>query len=111
LSSSLLFKNTKTKIQRTIILPVVLYGCETWSITLQEICRLRVFDNRVLRRICGPKRKEVTGQWRQLHNEALTDLYSSPNIIQVTKSRRIRWVGYAACMGERRCIQGFGGKP
>jgi len=70
-----------------------------------------VFENRVLRRICGPKRKEVTGEWRQLHNEELTDLYSMPNIIQVTKSRRIRWVGHAAHMGERMSIQGFGGKP
>jgi len=69
-----------------------------------------VFENRVLRRICGPKRKEVTGEWRQLHNEELTDLYSSPNIIQVIKSR-IRWAGHAAHMGERRSIQGFGGNP
>ena len=88
-----------------------MYGCENWSLTLKEECRLRVFENRVLRRICGPKRKEVIGQWRQLHNEELTYLYSSPNIIQVTKSRRIRWAGHAARVGERRCIQGFGGKP
>jgi hypothetical protein len=108
LSSCLLSKNTKTKIQRTIILPVVLYGCETWSFTLQEICRLRVFENRVLRRICGPKRKEVIQEWRQLHNEDLTDLYSSPNVIQVTKSR-IRWAGHAARM--ERCTQGSCGKP
>ena len=92
------------KIHRTTILPVVLYGCETWSFTLQEKCRLTVFENRVLRRICGPKRKEVTGEWRQLHNEELNVLYSTPNIIQVTKSRRIRWVGHAAHMGERMCI-------
>jgi hypothetical protein len=70
-----------------------------------------VFENRVLRRICGPKRKEVTGKWRHLENEELTGLYSSLNIIQVTKSRRIRWAGHTACMGERRCIQGFSGKP
>jgi hypothetical protein len=90
LSSCLLSKNTKAKIHRTIILPVVLYGCETWSFTLQEIYTLRVSENRVLRRICGPKRKEVTGEWRQLHNEELTDLYSPSYIIHVTKSRRIR---------------------
>jgi hypothetical protein len=71
-------------------LPVVLYGCETWSHTLREEHRLRVFENRVLRRIFGPKRDEVTGEWRRLHNEELHDLYSSPNIIRVIKSRRTR---------------------
>jgi hypothetical protein len=71
LSSSLLSKNVKTKIYRTIILPVVLYGCETWSFTLREECRLRVFENRVLRRIFGPKRDEVTGEWGRLHNKEL----------------------------------------
>jgi hypothetical protein len=71
LSSSLLYKNVKIKINRTIILPVVLYGCETWSFTLREECRLRVFENRVLRRILGPKRDEVTGEWRRLHNKEL----------------------------------------
>jgi hypothetical protein len=75
LSSSLLSKNTKIKIYRTVILPVVLYGCETWSVTLREEYRLRVFENRVLRRIFGPKRDEVTGEWRRLHNEELNDLY------------------------------------
>jgi hypothetical protein len=83
LSSSLLSKNTKTKIYRTINLPVVLYGCETWSLTLREERRLRVFENRVLRRIFGPKRNEATGEWRRLHNEELNDLYSTPNIIRV----------------------------
>jgi len=68
LSSSLLSKNLKIKIYRTIILPVVLYGCETWSLTLREERRLRVFENRVLRRIFGPNRDEVTGEWRKLHN-------------------------------------------
>jgi hypothetical protein len=67
------------------------YGCETWSFTLREERRLRVFENRVLRRICGPKRDEFTGEVRQTHNEELTDLYSSPNIIRVIKSRRMRW--------------------
>jgi hypothetical protein len=71
----LLYKNTKIKIYRTIILPVVLYGCETWSLTLREEHRLRVFGNRVLRGIFGPKRDEVTGEWRRLHNEELNDLY------------------------------------
>jgi hypothetical protein len=85
LSSSLLSKNTKIKIYRTIILPVVLYGCETLSLTLREEHRLRVFENKVLRRIFGPKRDEVTGEWRRLHNKELNDLYSSPNIIWVIK--------------------------
>jgi hypothetical protein len=84
------------------MLPVVLYGCETWSLTLGEEQRLRVFENRVLRRILGPKRDEVTGKWRRLHNEELNDLYSSPNIIRVIKSRRIRWAGHVAHMGEKR---------
>ena len=83
----MLSKNVKIKIYRTIILPVVLYGCESWSLTLREECRLRVFENRVLRRIFGPKRDEVTGEWRRLHNEELYDLYSSPDIIRLTKSR------------------------
>jgi hypothetical protein len=102
LSSSLLSKNTKIKIYRTIILPVVLYGCETWSLTLREEHRLRLFENRVLRRIFGPKRDGVTREWRRLHNEELNDLYSSPNIIRVIKSRRMRWVGHVAPMGEGR---------
>jgi hypothetical protein len=76
-----LSRNTKIRIYKTIILPVVLYGCETWSLTLREEYRLRVFENRVLRRIFGPKRDEVTGGWRILHNEELHNLYSSPSII------------------------------
>jgi hypothetical protein len=92
-----------------VILPVVLYGCETWSLTLREQSRLRVFENRVLRRIFGPKRGEVTGEWRKLHNEEFSDLYCSPNIVRVIKVRRLRWVGHVAHMGER-CIQGFGGE-
>jgi len=86
LSYSLLSKNLKSKIYRTIILPVVLYGCETWLLTLREERRLRVFENRVLRRIYGPKRDEVTGEWRKLHNEELNDLYCSPNIVRVIRS-------------------------
>ena len=85
LSSSLLSKNLKIKIYRTIILPVVLYGCETWPLTLREEHRLRVFGNRVLRRIFGPKRDGVTGEWRKLHNEELNDLYSSPKNVRVVK--------------------------
>ena len=82
-SCRLLSKNLKIRIYRTIILPVVLYGCKTWSLTLREERRLRVFENRVLRRVFGPKRDEVTGEWRKLHNEELNDLYSLPNIVRV----------------------------
>ena len=85
LSSRLLSKNLKIKIYRNIILPLVLYECETWSLTLWEERKLRVFENMVLRRIFGPRRHEVTGEWRRLHNEELNDLYSSPNIVRVIK--------------------------
>jgi len=88
LSSRLLSKNLNIKIYRTIILPVVLYGCEAWSLTLREEGRLRVFENWVLRRVFGPKRDEVTGEWKKLHNEEVNDLYSLPNIVRVVKSRR-----------------------
>jgi hypothetical protein len=81
----LLSKNLKIKIHKTKILPVCLYGCETWSLTLREEHRLRVFENRVLRRISGPKRDEATGEWRKLHNKELNDLYSSTNIVRVIK--------------------------
>ena len=94
----------KIKIYRTIILPVVLYGCETWSLTLREEHRLRVFENRVLRRIFGPRRDGVTVDWRKLHNEELNDLYSSSNIVQVIKSRRMRWAGHVARMEEGRGV-------
>jgi hypothetical protein len=104
LSSRLLSRNAKIKIYKTIILPVVLYVCETWSLTLREELRLRVFENRVLRRIFGPKRDEVTGEWRKMHNEELHILYSSPDIIRQIKSRRMRWEGHVARMGEERKV-------
>ena len=105
-------QNLKVKIYRTIILPVVLYGCETWSLTMWEEHRLRVSENRVLRRIFGPKRDGVTGEWRKLHNEELNDLYSSPNIVRVIKSRRMRWVGHVAGMeGGRGVHKVLVGKP
>ena len=94
-------KNLKIKIYRTIILPVVLYGCETLSLTLREERRLRVFENKVLRRILGPKRDEETGEWRKLHNEEVNDLYCSPNNAGVIKWR-MEWAGHVARMGKRR---------
>jgi len=99
LSSRLLSKNLKIKIYRTIILPVVLYGCESWSLTLREERKLRVFENMVLRRIFVPRSDEITGELWRLHNEELNDLYSSPNIVRVIKSRRMRWAGHV----ERMC--------
>jgi hypothetical protein len=97
-------RNVKVKIYKTIILPVVLHGCEPWSLILWEEHRLRVFENRVLRRIFGRKRDEVTGEWRKLHSEKLRNLYSSPHIIRQVKSRRMRWVGHVAHMGEERNV-------
>jgi hypothetical protein len=92
----------KIRIYKTIILPVVLYGCETWSPTLREEHRQRVFENRVLRRIFGPKRDEMTGEWRKLYDKKLRDLYPLPSIIRILKSRRMRWAGHVARMGEKR---------
>jgi hypothetical protein len=81
---------------------VILYGCETWSLTLREEHRLRVFEKNVLKRIFGPKRDEVTGAWKKLHNEELHDLYSSPSKIRIMKSMRMRWAGHVVRMGEKR---------
>jgi hypothetical protein len=87
-----------------------LYGPETWSLTLREEHRLRVFENRVMRRIFGLKRDEVMGEWRKLHTGELHNLYSSPGIIRQIKSRRMRWAGHVACMEGEKCVWGFGGK-
>jgi hypothetical protein len=112
LPSRLLSKNVKVKIHKTIILLVVLYGCETWSLTVREEHRLRVFDNRVLRRIFGLKRNELMGGWGELHNEELHDLYSSPSIIRIIKSRRMRWSGHVArILEERNLYSVLVGKP
>ena len=105
-------KTLTIKIYSTIILPVVLYECETWSLTLREERKMRVFENMVLRRIFGPTKDEVTGEWRRLHNEELNDLYSSPNIVWVIKSRRMRWTGHVARVGDERGVYRFlVGKP
>jgi hypothetical protein len=103
-SSSLLSKNLKIKIYRALILPVVLYGCETWSLTLRENRTTRMFENRSLRRVFGPRRDEVTGEWRKLHNEELNNLYSVPNIVRVVNSRRIKWAGHVARMEVERLV-------
>ncbi|KAJ4450740.1 hypothetical protein ANN_02170 [Periplaneta americana] len=102
LSSSLFSKNLKVRIYKTVILPIVLYGCETWTLTLREEHRLRVFENKVLRKIFGAKRDEVTGEWRKLHTTELHALYSSSDIIRNIKSRRLRRVGHVARMDESR---------
>jgi hypothetical protein len=105
LSSGFLSKNLKITIYRIIILPV-LYGCETWSLTLREERRLRVFENWVLRRIFGSQRDEVTGEWRKLHNEELNDLYCLPNMVRVMKSR-MSWAGNVARLGRGVAYRGF----
>ena len=94
MSSRFLSKNLKIKIYKTIILPVVLYGCETWSLTLREESKLRVFENRILR--------PIFGEWRRFRNEELHSLYRSPNIVWVIKSRRLRWAGHVGRMEEGR---------
>jgi hypothetical protein len=104
LSSHLLSRNVKVKIYKTIILPVVLYGCESLYLKLREEHRLRVFESRVLWRIFGPKRDEVTGEWRKFHSEKLHILYSSPIINRQINSRRMRWAGHVARMREERNV-------
>ena len=110
LKSRILSRNTKIRIYRTIILPVVLYGCETWALTRQQEDRFRVFENRVLRKIFGAKRDEETGEYRRLHNRELEELYDSPSIVRIIRSRRARWAGHVARMGEdrtaRRVLEG-----
>ena len=101
LSTSLQSKTMTIQVYRTLILPVVLYGCETWSLTLREEGRMRLFESRVLRRIFGSRKDEVTGKWRKLRNEELTGLYSTPNTIWLNKLRRMRWAGHVARMVER----------
>jgi hypothetical protein len=103
-----LLSKKKINIYRTITLPVVLYGCETWSLTIKEERRLKVFENRMLGRVFGPRRVEVTGEWRKLNNEELNDLYYLPNIVRVVNSRRMRWAGHVARLGRRKFVQGVG---
>jgi hypothetical protein len=94
------------QIYKTIILPVVLYGCETWSLKLREEHRMRVFENRVLRRIFGPTGEDVTGEWRKMHSWDHLKLYSSPDIIRQIKSRRMRWAGHVPRMEEiKKCTR------
>jgi hypothetical protein len=106
-SSRLLYRNVNIRIYKTIILPVVLYGCETWSVTLREEHGLRVFENRVRKRIFGPRRDEMIGGWRKLHNEELRNSYSSPSIIRITKLRSVRWAGNVARIRRRGMHIGY----
>jgi hypothetical protein len=96
LCSRLLSKNVKIRICQTLILPVVLYGCETWSLTLREEHRLRAFENSVLRKLFRPKKDEVVGGWIKLYNEELHNLHSSPSIIRIITSRMMRLAGHVA---------------
>jgi hypothetical protein len=109
LFSSLLSEKVKIKIYKTIILPDVMYGCETWSLTLREEHRVSVFENRVLRRLVGPETDEETGGWSKLHNEELHNLYSSSNIIRMSESMRMRWGMWYGWVDEK-CVQNFGWK-
>jgi PAS domain-containing protein len=107
----LLYKNIKIRTYKTISMPVVLYGCETWSLTSRNEHRQRVFENRMLRRIFGPRREEVMGDWRKLHNEELHNLHSLPNTVRMIKSRRMRWAGHVARMGETNAYRTSVRKP
>ena len=110
--SHMLSKELKVNTYKTIILPVVLFGCETWTLTLKEEHRLRVFGNKVLRKIFGTKKDEITGEWRKLLNVELHALYSSPNIIRSLKSRRLTWAGHVARMEQsRNAYRDLVGKP
>jgi hypothetical protein len=112
LSSCLLSRNIKFKVHKTIILPAVLHGCDTCSLILREERRLRVFENRVLRRIIGPQSDNVAGEWRNLHSEELHTSYSYPNVIRQMKLRRMGWAGHVTCMGEERKVyNALVGKP
>jgi hypothetical protein len=107
-----MYRNLRVKIHKTVILPVVLYGCETWSLTLSEEHGLRLFEDRLLGGIFGPKRDEVTGEWIKLHNEELHNLYSPPDIIRQIKSSRMRCAGYVARIGGgRNLYRALMGKP
>jgi hypothetical protein len=110
LFSHLLSRNIRLKYIKKTVLPVVLYEHGTWSLALREEHRLRVFENRVLRRIFGPKRDEIMGEWRKLHSGDHHNLYLSPDIIRQIKLRKIRWMGHVACMGGEKSVQGFVGK-
>ena len=105
-SSSLLSKYINIKIHRTVILPVLLYGCETWSLTLREEHRQKMFENGVLRKTFRPKRDEATGEYRKLHNKELYNLCFLPNIIRLIKWRRMRWARHVARRGDRRGVYG-----
>ena len=112
LSSHLISKKFKVNTYKTIILPVVLYGCETWSLTLRQDQRLRVFKHKVLRKLFGSKSNKIIGKWRKLHNAELHALYSSSNIIRNLKSRWLRWAGHVACMEQsRNACRVLVGKP
>ena len=106
----LLSKNLKIRMYRTIILPLVLYGCQTWSLTLREERKLRVFENMALSRIFGTRSYEVTEEWRRMYNEELNDLDSSTNNVRLIKSRRMRWPGHVVCTGEESLGGETGGK-
>jgi len=110
LTSRLISSKLKLKIYGTVILPVILYGCESWSTTLADEHKLRVFENKILRKIYGPKRDETTGEWRRLHNEGLHGLYDSPDVVKVMKSRRLRWASHVVG-GKRRLYSILVGGP